>query len=142
MLARFHDFDRSFLALEQLRRHFDQAFTEPDRSSQDGPALDLYDTGEAYIVKADLPGVSEKDLAITLHQDVVTLKASRQTKAPEGYAPHRRERGPIAFVRTFALPTSVDPERVGATLQDGVLTLTLEKAKTATPRTIQVKTTG
>ncbi len=146
MIARFQDFDRSMLALDQLRRHFDEAFLqaerEPDRASQDGPALDLYDTGEAYVVKADLPGVSEKDLSITLHQDVVTLKATRQNKPLEGYQPHRRERGNVSFVRSFAVPTAVDPERVAASLKDGVLTLTLEKAKIAQPRTINVKTGG
>ncbi len=146
MIARFQDFDRSMLALDQLRRHFDEAFLqaerEPERAPQDGPALDLYDTGEAYVVKADLPGVSEKDLSITLHQDVVTLKATRQTKPLEGYQPHRRERGNVSFVRSFAVPTAVDPERVGAALKDGVLTLTLEKAKVAKPRTISVKTSG
>lgn len=146
MIARFQDFDRSLLALDQLRRHFDEAFAqaerEPERAMQDGPALDLYDTGEAYVVKADLPGVSEKDLSITLHQDVVTLKATRQTKPLEGYQPHRRERANLSFVRSFAVPTTVDPERVGASLKDGVLTLTLEKAKVAQPRTISVRTGG
>ena len=139
MIARFQDFDRSLLALDQLRRHFDEAFFVPERAAQDGPALDLYDTGEAYVVKADLPGITEKDLSITLHQDVVTLRATRQTKPLEGYQPHRKERSNVSFVRSFAMPTAVDPERVGATLKDGVLTLSLEKARLSKPRTISVK---
>jgi HSP20 family protein len=104
-----------------------------------GPRVHLYDVGNSLVVKADLPGMTEKDVTISLNQDVLTLGGERKADVPEGFAVHRQERAPIRFSRTFTLPTKVDAERAAAVLKNGVLTLTLPKVPEAQPRRITVQ---
>ena len=96
-------------------------------------------TRNAFVLKADLPGVREADLSVSLEQDVLTLAGQRRGDAPEGYAAYRQERAPFRFSRSFALPTKVDPEKTSAVLEHGVLTVTLEKAAEVKPRQIAVR---
>jgi len=154
MLNRFPDFDRTFAVMEELRRRMDRALEEyeppakpqlrgefdhaPRATYAYGPRIHLFDTGKAFVVKADLPGMTEKDLQIGLNQDVLTLAGERKPDAPEGYAVHRKERANAKFSRTFTLPSKVDPEKTTAVLKNGVLTLTLNKAAEAQPRQIAV----
>jgi HSP20 family protein len=76
---------------------------------------------------------------LTLQQDVITLSGERKPDAPEGYYAHRQERAPVKFARSFTLPCRVDPEKAGASLKDGVMTITLAKAADAQPRHISIK---
>jgi len=154
MLYSFTDFDRTFAAMDEMRRRMDRLFDEynaphhaPLRGEFDapsrgvvGPRIHLFDTGSALVIKADLPGMTEKDLQISLNQDVLTLSGMRRPDVPEGYTVHRRERAAPRFSRSFTLPTKVDPEKTVAVLRNGVLTLTLNKAAEAQPRQIAVKT--
>ena len=103
------------------------------------PRVNFSDTGTAFVLQADLPGVKDADLSLTLEQDVLTLSGQRRADAPEGYAAYRQERAPHRFTRSFALPAKVDPEKTLAVLQHGVLTVTLEKAAEAQPRKIAVR---
>jgi HSP20 family protein len=100
--------------------------------------MHLFDTGKALLVKADLPGLSEKDLQISINQDVLTVTGERKAEALEGYTVHRKERQSARFSRSFTLPSKVDPEKTTAVLKNGVLTLTLFKATEAQPRQITV----
>ncbi len=102
------------------------------------PQLSFVDAGGSLVVEADLPGVDPKDLALSIHQDVVTLSGERKADAPAGYFVHRQERAPVKFSRSFALPCKVDPERSTATLKNGVLVVSLAKATEAKPRQIAV----
>jgi len=140
------DFDNAFgfSMLDQLRRHMDRAFEDIDRSHtasavRNYPASNLYDTGSAFVITAEVPGLTENELSITATQDVVTLAGERKNEVPEGYSVHRSERAGVKFKRSYALPTRIDPEKVGARLVDGVLTLTLEKAAEVKPRQISVR---
>lgn len=153
MLNRFTDFDRTFAALDDLRRRMDRVAEEYDvparahlRSDFDraprhaiGPRFHLFDVGSALVIKADLPGLAAKDLQISLNQDVLTLAAERRSDAPEGYMVHRKERSASVFSKSFTLPSKVDAERTFAVLKDGVLTLTLNKSADAQPRQIAVR---
>jgi HSP20 family molecular chaperone IbpA len=103
------------------------------------PRVSLFDTGTALVLTADVPGLAEKDLKLTVHQDVLTLSGERKSDAPEGYSTHRRERAPASFSRSFALPSKVDAEKTTAQLKNGVLTVTLSKVPEAQPRQIQVQ---
>lgn len=152
MWNRFSDFDRTFAVMDELRRRMDRLFEEYDvparaqlRGEFDqpprytaGPRIHLFDTGKAFVVKADLPGMTEKDVQISLNQDVLTLTGERKPDAPEGYVVHRKERNATRFSRSFTLPSKVDPEKTSAVLKNGVLTLTLNKAPEAQPRQIAV----
>jgi len=158
MLTRFSDIDRTFAAMDQMRRRMDRLFEEyepargrealraniadeAERLSWRGrwPRLSLADAGESLLLKAEVPGLSEKDIQLSIQKDVLTMSGERKQDAPEGYFVHRQERAPLKFARSFTLPCKVDPEKSGATLKDGVLTITLAKAPEAQPRQINVK---
>ncbi len=103
------------------------------------PACDVKETENEIIVKADVPGVSEKDLEVRLEDGTLTIKGERkfeEEKKGEGY--HRIERGYGTFVRCFSVPDTVDPDKIKATYKDGVLTVILPKKEAAKPRTIKV----
>lgn len=138
------DFDRTLAIMDQLRRRMDRVFDEVDAGGPEPatggiPRVNFNDTGSAFVLQADLPGVKDADLSLTLEQDVLTLSGQRRADAPEGYAAYRQERAPYRFTRSFALPAKVDPEKTLAVLQNGVLTVTLEKAAEAQPRKISVR---
>lgn len=144
MWTRWNDFDRSFAVMEDFRRRVDRLFEEMERGGQVGnftqfPRTNLYDTEAAYLVQCEVPGLSEKDIELSLHQDVLTIAGERKTDVPEGYSVHRQERLPFKFSRSFTLPTQVDAEHVAATVQDGILTVTLPKTPEAKPRQINIQ---
>jgi HSP20 family protein len=150
MLTRFDDFDRTFATMDQFRRRMDRLFEEFEPNTKRGrevermwtgrfPRLTFSENGETLVLEADLPGLSEKDLQLSIHKDVLTLSGERKQDAPEGYYVHRQERSPVRFSRSFALPCKVDPERSTAALKNGVLKITLSKVAEAQPRQIAVK---
>lgn len=144
MLTRWGDVERSFGMLDEMRRRMDQMFNEFDAqgagyAGSGGPRVTLWDEGSSLMLAADLPGVSEKDVKLSVNQDVLTLEGERRVEGPKGYAAHRQERSGFRFARSFTLPCKVDPERAQATVRDGVLTVTLPKAPESQPRQIAVK---
>jgi len=150
MLTRFENFEHPFAAMDLLRRRMDRLFDEIQPGQEPGrdverlwsgrfPRLSFTDTGAGLVLEADLPGLGEKDVQISIHQDVLTLRGERKEDAPPGAYVHRQERRPVRFSRSFALPCKVDPEKSTAVMKNGVLTLTLAKATEAQPRQIAVK---
>ena len=103
------------------------------------PAVNVFETKETFVYKAEVPGLAEGDVGVHVEDDSSILRGERKSPVPEGYTVHLRERGPIAFTRKFPLPGRVDAEGVTASLKDGVLTVTLPKSKEALPRQIAVK---
>lgn len=146
MLGYTRDLDRTFRLMDQLRRRMDRMLDDFDTAENVGlrgsgtfPRSNLYDTGNALVLEADLPGLSEQEVTLNLTNDVLTLSGERKTEAPTGYSVHRRERVPFKFSRSYALPAKVDPDKTSALMKDGVLTVTLEKAPELKPRQISVK---
>ncbi len=150
-LTRWSDFDRhfdrGFPALDLFRRmdNLFRRFEQPTIAEQDNysdapwPRTNLYDNGTALVAYAAVPGMSEKDIKISVTGDVLSISGERTIDAPEGYSAHRQERGSVKFSRSFALPCKVDVEKTSATVKDGMLTIELAKAKEAQPRQITVK---
>jgi HSP20 family protein len=149
-LTGWSDFDREFAALDELRRRMDRAFQDLDGGRgtvgdrvgfgvHAWPRTNLYDHGNELVLRAEVPGMSQKDLQISATQDVLTLSGERRTEAPEGYSVHRQERGQVRFSRSFTLPCKVDVEKTSAAVKNGLLTVTLAKAAEAQPRQITVK---
>jgi len=104
------------------------------------PAFEVKETNEAFVVKADIPGVQESDLDIAVHNNVLTISGTRnaeERKEGENFALFERQYG--SFSRSFALPDTADGERVEAKLDSGVLTLMIWKKAEAKPRKIAVK---
>lgn len=104
------------------------------------PAFEVKETNDAFVLKADLPGVSENDLDIAVHNNVLTVSGSRQAeerKEGESYALYERQFG--SFSRSFSLPDMADGERIEAKLENGVLHLSIAKKAEAKPRKIALK---
>jgi HSP20 family protein len=143
MFGSWNDFERTFAAMDELRRTVEQAYRAEDALPFERvtrwPRMTLWDGGSNLILKADLPGLTEKDLQLQLTQDVLTVSGERKSDAPEGYSVHRQERQPARFSRSFTLPYKVVGDSITATLENGVLTVTLPKAPESQPRQITVK---
>jgi HSP20 family protein len=128
----------------EMARLFDEVFGERDaggwRENAWAPPVDLYDTGEAFVLKAELPGMSKDDIHIEVHDRTLTLRGERRHEAEvkeENY--HRRERAYGSFQRTFSLPTAVDADRIQANFKDGLLELRVPKSETAKPKRIAIE---
>jgi HSP20 family protein len=104
------------------------------------PPVDIYSTGEhELVIKAEVPGMNREDLDITVENFTLTIrgeKKAEQTIKDEQF--HRVERSYGTFTRSFALPNTVDPNRVEADYKDGVLSLKLPLREEAKPRQIKV----
>jgi HSP20 family protein len=103
------------------------------------PAVDIYDTNDALVLKAELPGVSKDDVSIEIHNNTLILRGERKHEAEvkEGDY-YRAERAFGTFQRSFVLPTLVDQDKVQATYKDGVLELRLPKSEAAKPKRIAI----
>jgi HSP20 family protein len=103
------------------------------------PAFEVKETKDSFVIKADVPGVEEKDLDVAVHNGTLTVSGSRsaeERKDGESYAIYERQYG--SFSRSFALPEMADGDRVEAKLANGVLTLTIAKKAEAKPRKIAI----
>lgn len=103
------------------------------------PRVDIYETDDAVILLADMPGVSEDDVDITLEKNVLTLTGYVEATEREGYGLRYSEYSEGDYERTFALSDEVDRNRIEATMKDGVLKLTLPKAEEVKARKITVR---
>lgn len=106
-----------------------------------GPAVDVREEDRQYVVEAELPGMTEKDVRVDVDDDTLTIASTRQEQSEEkkeGYL--RRERRSTAFQRSFALPADVEESKIDATFKNGLLTVTLPKGKESSRRrSISVK---
>jgi HSP20 family protein len=104
------------------------------------PAVDIFETENELVLKADVPDVDPQNIGIQLENGTLTLKGERryeENKNNKGF--HRIERSYGSFSRAFSLPETVDGEKVQADYKNGVLTITLPKKEVAKPRTINVQ---
>jgi HSP20 family protein len=103
-----------------------------------GLAATLRDEGEALVLRADLPGLADGDVTLSLEGDVLSIQAERRSDVTEGFRMVRSERPAVRFSRSYELPCRVDGDATTAAMKDGVLTVTLPKAREARPRRIQI----
>jgi len=135
-------------ALNELRREMDRVFDDFWPRFDGGwwaqpatfPALNVWEDGDCVYAEAEIPGVSQNDLEVYAVGNELTIKGTRKAREGEDVSYHRRERGTGEFTRVVTLPVDIDPEKVQASLKDGILTVTLPKAEEAKPRRITVKT--
>ena len=135
----FADFSRPYGAHSQLRRELERLFSEAEAGPATPAAMAFEEDGNNFVLRADVPGLTENDFEISVAGNTVTLRGERKVAVPEGYSTHRRERSAVKFAKSYQLPTRVDADKVTATLKHGVLTLTLPKVAEAQPRQISVK---
>ena len=151
MFSRFGDASREFTLLDELRRRLDRVWDDIDpswttnspsagaRPSSAWPRINLYDGGSSLVLKADVPGLSEKDVHVTVNETGLSISGERKLAPPHGYSAHRQERSSFSFSRGLTLPCKVNPEQTQALVKNGVLTVTLAKAPEAQPRQIAVQ---
>ncbi len=102
------------------------------------PPVDIFETAEAYVVSAELPGLERRDIDIRYHDGQLTLQGTRRAPDVPCERYHRVERGHGGFIRRFSLPTTIDAAAIAADLKDGVLTVTVPKGAGAAARRIDV----
>jgi HSP20 family protein len=103
------------------------------------PAMDLLETADSFVLRADLPGMGEENVNIELEDSTLTISGERKTEhesSEEGY--YRVERASGAFHRSLTLPKGVDPEAVSASFDRGVLEVRIPKPEARKPRKIQI----
>jgi HSP20 family protein len=134
--------------MDVLRNEMDRVFerfVEPrwlefEPAGEWAPTVDVSETKDAVLVKAEIPGVDQKDIAVTLQDQVLTIKGEKhREKEEKDEKYHRVERTWGAFTRSFRMPMAVAGDKVTATFKDGTLTVMLPKAAEAKSTMIPVK---
>jgi HSP20 family protein len=131
----------------EVNRLFNSVFDAPHPGGGNGggtmrrwmPAMDLVETDESFILRADLPGLSEEDIKIELEDGTLTVSGERKAEHEsknEGY--YRVERAVGAFSRSLTLPQGIDPESVTASFDRGVLEVRIPKPEQRKPRRIEI----
>lgn len=105
---------------------------------REGPAVNLWEEGDALKLEMEVPGVTQEHLDLSVVDNELTIHVELPEHDEEGVTYHRRERPVGSFSRRVALPVEVDAEHVSAELSGGVLRVTLPKAPSAKPRKIEV----
>jgi HSP20 family protein len=104
------------------------------------PPVDIFERQDHLVIRAEVPGVLMEDMDVRIENGVLTLHGERKQEADfKEENAHRMERVYGAFTRSFSLPTTVDAAKVTATYKDGVLEVTVPKAETAKPKSIEIK---
>ncbi len=132
----------------EINRLFNSFFDTPVSSGEGAgrrwlPAMDLVEADDHYVLRADLPGLSEEDVKIEVEDNVLTISGERKAEHEqrgEGY--HRLERSYGAFSRALTLPAGVEPEAVQATFDRGVLEVRIPKPEERKPRRVSISVGG
>ncbi len=143
-IVRYNPFRDLRAMQEQMNRLIDLAWNrESGEDIREGawqPPVDIYEDEQSVIIKAELPDVDQKDIEVKIEDNTLILRGERrqdETIKKENY--HRIERYYGAFQRSFALPLTIDREKVKATCERGVLTITLPKREESKPKQISVE---
>jgi HSP20 family protein len=135
----FGDFDDFPAGLRLFQDSVSRLLSEPS-SRPWSPPVDIFETENELVLKADLPEVDPKNVQIKVENGTLTLRGERkfeEAKGGKGY--HRIERSYGSFVRVFSLPDTVDSEKVTADYKGGVLSITLPKKEVAKPKTVEIQ---
>jgi HSP20 family protein len=104
------------------------------------PMVDIKETLEEYLIKAELPEINKEDVKVAIEDGVLTIRGERKLEKEEkGKKWHRIERAYGTFLRSFTVPEYVDEKKLVATYKDGVLEIHLPKAPVTKPKAIEVK---
>jgi HSP20 family protein len=142
MFTLWTDLDRAFFR-DPLRgfrsRDLDQILNDLGNQLQgQSPRMRLQDLGEELLFTMELPGVALDDIEAIVQNDVLTVRAQRNARFPEGYRAHLAERKASEIQQSISLPVPVDPEQTSATAKDGVLKIRLATTPESKPRQITV----
>lgn len=130
----FEEMQRARNEFENYRRS-----RTPGHSQGVYPPVNVTDDGENYYVRAEVPGLDKDSLEVTATQDGLVISGERPREDKEGVSYHRRERDHGTFNRSFQLPQAVDPSKIKASYEKGILEITVPRAAEAKPRKIKIK---
>ncbi|MDD5559445.1 Hsp20/alpha crystallin family protein [Candidatus Methylomirabilis sp.] len=145
-IVRWDPFRDVMTLQERMNRLFDHALSRTRMDDEEGltasmwsPAVDIFETSDSIVMKAELPGVSRDNIDIQVEDNTLTLKGERKFEREvkeENYL--RIERSYGAFQRAFNLPTGVQQDKIRAVFKDGVLEVTMPKAEEAKPKQVKI----
>ena len=145
LLTRFERAD-PFDELTTLRNRMDRMLRKFDLPSQEllttewTPAADVVETKDAILIKAELPGMTEKDIHVEFENSLLTIRGERQLEKETNEKNYRRvERTYGKFIRTFTLPPNVEEKKIAATYTNGLLELEIPKKEESKPKSITVE---
>ncbi|KAF0218460.1 MAG: HSP20 family [Geobacteraceae bacterium] len=143
-IVKYNPFGELRAMQEQMNRLLDLAWNrEAGEELKEGiwqPPVDIYEDENSVVIKAELPGVDQNDIQVKIEDSTLTLRGERkldQTVKKENF--HRVERYYGSFQRSFSLPHTVDQEKVKASCEKGILTITLPKKEETRPKQITVE---
>jgi HSP20 family protein len=144
-IERWHPFTELMSLRQAMDRLFEDSFVRPSHvltslGEVAAPALDIYQTPNELVVKAALPGVKPEDVNIDITGETLTVKGEHKAEQEikkEDYLYQERRYG--SFSRSVVLPSGLKPDKTEATMEDGILTLTIPKAEEIKPKAIKVK---
>ena len=145
-IVRWDPFRDVMTLQDRMNRLFDQSLSKTRADDEEGlatstwlPAVDIFETADNIVMKAELPGVSRENIDIQVRDNTLTLKGERKFEREvkdENYL--RIERSYGAFQRAFSLPTVIQQDKIKAVSKDGVLEVTLPKAELAKPKQVKI----
>jgi HSP20 family protein len=138
-----------FNELEDISNRLNQIFGRPAVSAAADqqmlkvadwtPSVDISETDQAYLIKAEIPEVKKEDVKVTIDDGMITIQGERKMEKEEkGKKFHRIERSYGSFVRSFRLPDGVDESKVKAEFKDGMINVTLPKSEKAKKKAVEV----
>jgi HSP20 family protein len=144
MIYRRYSVPSVFEEMYKMQRELERMATafSPDRTGTNTtfPAMNAWTNENVEIVTAEIPGVEPEDIEITVNNDVLTITGERKAvDSSEEIRYHRRERVNGKFSRSIQLAFPVDPEKVNASIDNGILTVVMPRAEADKPRKISVK---
>ncbi len=138
-------FRSAFEQLDRMNRQFEQLFGDDPRVGRGllgagvFPQINLTEDTDKFYVRAELPGVKTDDIEMQATSKNLSISGKRKIEVEgEGVRYHRREREAGKFSRIIAMPTEIDPDRIEARMQDGILTIHIPKADAVKPRQITI----
>jgi len=129
--------------MERLRREMDGLFSNYGRNAGSAvyPLVNVYESGDNLVVTAELAGATRDNVSITFSDGALTLSGTRTLpESVKNMTAVRRERTVGSFEKTIRIPVKIDTEKINASFENGILSVTLPKAEEAKPKSITIET--
>jgi HSP20 family protein len=122
-----------------MQSEMNRLFSGYAPAARDFPPINIWLSENSVVVTGELPGVTRDDVAISLQEDVLTLEGARHPKQEQNANWQRRERTYGSFLRTVQLPFRVDPDKVQARFNNGILEIEAERLEADRPKKIEIR---
>ena len=143
-LERWDPFEELSLLRSRMNRLFPRFNVEPEEElfrTEWAPLADVIEKDDAIVIRAEVPGMTEKDINVQLENNLLTIRGERKVEKDVKEKDFRRvERAYGTFTRTFTLPNNVDFEKITATTNNGLLEIEVPKKESMKPKTITIET--